>query len=148
MPQEPPASEAVASYTPESIMIPDEAATMKLELDPAAYLIRSDAALRVLKVLQDGRPRKPAEVRRAAGDMHPQILKETVDNLNNLALASVMVLPGTKPVKLPHGFGIPVVLRITKQGQDVLDHVEHYRKLVKRDQDLLPPATLRRWLEA
>ncbi|MDE1821816.1 MAG: hypothetical protein KGJ23_14815 [Euryarchaeota archaeon] len=120
---------------------------MKLERDPAAYLIRSDAARTVLALLRDGRPHKPSEVRKAAGGMHPQILKEAMGHLDTLGLASWMVLPGSKPVPNPHGVALPVVLRITKKGQDVLDHVDHYRALVKRDQDLLPPATLHRWLE-
>ena len=121
---------------------------MKLEKDPAAYLIRSDAARTVLTMLRDGRPHQPSEIRRVTGGMHPQILKEAVDHLDTLGLASLMILPGLKPVKHPHGVGLPVVLRITRKGQSVLDHVDHYRALVKRDQDLLPPATLHRWLEA
>ena len=121
---------------------------MKLEQDPAAFLIRSDTALKVLTVLRDGKPRKPAEVRRAAGDMHPQQLKETVDHLDTLGLASIMVLPRSKAVRTPHGFAVPIVLRITRHGQEVLDHIDHYRALVKRDQAILPPATVHRWLPA
>lgn len=121
---------------------------MKLEKDPVAFVIRSDAALRVLTVLRDGKPRKPSEVRRAAGNLHPQMLKETVDHLDTLGLAGILVLPRTKPVRTPHGFSVPIVLRITREGQDILDHIDHYRALVKRDQGLLPPATVHRWLEA
>ncbi len=121
---------------------------MKLEKDPAAYLIRSDAALTVLTLLRDGRPHKPTDVRKEAGGMHPQQLKETVDNLDTLGLASIMVLHGSKSAKTSRGVALPIVLRITRKGQEVLDHVDHYRALVKRDQALLPPATLHRWLEA
>ncbi len=121
---------------------------MKLEKDPAAFLIRSDVALSVLTQLRDGKVHKPGDLRRALGGMHPQTLRETVDQLDTLGLAHLRVLPGSKPVKVPHGVGLPVVLQITRKGQKVLDHVDHYRRLVRHDHALLPPATLERWLEA
>ena len=121
---------------------------MKLEKDPAAFLIRSDAALSILTVLRDGKSHRPSDVRRALGGLHPQILREVIDHLDTLGLAQIRVVPGSKPVKLPHGVVLPAVLQISRKGQRVLDHVDHYRKLVKADQALLPPATLERWLEA
>ena len=53
---------------------PEGNAGMRLERDPAAFLIRSNVALEVLTQLRDGRPQRPSEVRRALGGMHPQIL--------------------------------------------------------------------------
>ncbi len=139
---------AESSNTAEDFRIPEGIPTMKLEKDPAAYLIRSDAGLTVLTLLRDGKPHRPTDVRKEAGGMHPQLLKETVDHLDTLGLASLMVLPGSRGTKTPRGVALPVVLRITKKGQEVLDHLDHYRALVKRDQALLPPATVHRWLEA
>ena len=129
-------------------MNPEGVVPLKLEEDPAAYLIRSDSALKILTLLKDGKPRKPTEVRKAAGAMHPQLFKETFDNLNTLGLATLEILPGTKATKVPRGVALPVVLRITREGQEVLEHINHYRALVKKDQALLPPATIHRWLEA
>ena len=40
---------------------------MKLEKDPAAFLIRSDAALSILTALRDGKSHRPSDVRRALG---------------------------------------------------------------------------------
>jgi DNA-binding HxlR family transcriptional regulator len=121
---------------------------LKLEKDPAAFLIRSDSALSVLMQLRDGRPRSPPELRRTLGNMHPQILRETVDHLSTLGLAHLRVLPGSKPTKAATGVALPVVLQITSKGQRVLDHLDHYRALVRKDRALLPASTIQRWLEA
>ena len=127
---------------------PEGNAGMRLERDPAAFLIRSNVALEVLTQLRDGRPQRPSEVRRALGGMHPQILRETVDHLGTLGLAHLRVLPGSKPAKVTRGVALPVVLQIARKGQAVLDHVDHYRELVRQDRALLPRATLERGLEA
>ena len=121
---------------------------MRLEKDPAAFLIRSDAALSVLTFLRDGKPHKPSDVRKGLGGMHPQTLRETVDNLGTLGLASLRVLPGSKVMKVKRGVALPVVLQITRKGQEILEHVDHYRELVRVDRAHLPPATIHRWLEA
>ena len=128
--------------------IPEGDATMRLEKDPAAFLIRSDPALAVLTFLRDGKPHKPSEIRRGLGGMHPQTLRETVNNLGSLGLASLRVLPGSKATKVKRGVALPVVLQISKKGQGVLAHVDHYRDLVRVDRARLPPATIHRWLEA
>lgn len=138
----------VEVISPVVISIPDEATRMRLEKDPAAFLIRSGIALSVLTSLRDGRSHRPADVRRAAGNVHPQMLKETIDHLDTFGLASLVILPGSKPVRHPHGVAVPVALKITKKGQDILRHMGHYQDLVKRDRALLPPATIHRWLEA
>lgn len=137
-----------SSYTPESFRIPEGGQTMKLEKDPAAFLIRSNVALEVLASLRDGKPHRPTEIRHALGEMHPQVMREVIDHLGTLGLAHLRVLPGSKAERVPRGVALPVVLQITKQGQAVLSHVDHYRQLVKKDQSLLPHATVSRWLEA
>jgi DNA-binding HxlR family transcriptional regulator len=121
---------------------------MKLEKDPAAYLIRSEPARRVLLALREGGPRRPSEVRRSLPGMHPQILKETVDHLATLGLARLRVPPGSRSETTRRGVTLPVILEITHRGHAVLDHLDHYRALVRRDRALLPPATVERWLEA
>ena len=136
------------SYTFLAFRIPEGDTIMRLEKDPAAFLIRSDAALSVLTFLRDGKPHRPSEVRRGLGGMHPQILRETVNNLGTLGLASLRVPSGSKATIVKRGVALPVVLQITKKGQDVLGHVDHYRELVRVDRAHLPPATVHRWLEA
>ena len=136
------------SYTFETFRNVEGGATMRLEKDPAAFLIRSDPALAVLTFLRDGRPHKPSDIRRGLGGMHPQTLRETVTNLGTLGLAHLRILPGSKATKVKRGVALPVVLLITKKGQEVLTHVDHYRELVRVDQAHLPPATVHRWLEA
>lgn len=121
---------------------------MKLERDPAAYLIRSEPARRVLLALREEGPRRPSEVRRSLPGMHPQILKETIGHLGTLGLARLRVLPGSRSAKISRGVALPVVVELTARGRSVLDHLDHYRALVRRDRALLPPATVERWLEA
>jgi hypothetical protein len=124
---------------------------MELEKEPLGYLLRSEAAFATLEALQDGRPRSPLEVRRAL-ELHPQTFKEAVDHLNDFALLSLMVPPGSRPRRTARGVAVPLVLRITLEGQEVFELAQGVRKFIqqqaqRRDRHL-PAATLERWLPA
>ena len=124
---------------------------MELESEPLGYLLRSEPAFAILEALQDGRPQPPLSVRRSL-DLHPQTFKEAVDHLNDFALLSLMVPPGSRPRRTAHGVAIPLVLRITGEGQEVLELAEGVRKFIQEQAHRrgrhLPAATLERWLPA
>ncbi len=124
---------------------------MELEKEPLGYLLRSEPAFAILESLKDGRPRPPVEMRRGL-DLHPQTFKEAVDHLNDFALLSLMVPPGSRTRRTARGVAVPLVLRITAEGQEVLELAEGVRKFIReeahRRERHLPAATIHRWLPA
>lgn len=124
---------------------------MQLDRDPLGYLLRSDHGFAILELLHDGRARPPREVRHAL-DLHPQTLKEAVDHLNTLGLVSLVVPPGSKPQRVGRGSGVPIEIRVTRTGQEVLQLAQEVasdiRVRVRRHEKALPPATVSRWLPA
>lgn len=124
---------------------------MEIEKEPLGFLLRSQPAFAILEDLRDGRPRAPLEVRRKL-DLHPQTFKEAVDHLNDFAVVSLLVPPGSRARRTAHGVAVPLVLRITAEGQEVLELAEGVRKFIQeqaqRRERHLPAATLERWLPA
>ncbi|MDE1882239.1 MAG: hypothetical protein KGI89_17020 [Euryarchaeota archaeon] len=124
---------------------------MELEKEPLGYLLRSEPALAILEAIQDGRPRPPVEVRRGL-DLHPQTFKEAVDHLNDFALLSLMVPPGSRARRTARGIAVPLVIRITAEGQELLELAEGVRKFIREEAHRRelhrPAATSIRWLPA
>lgn len=124
---------------------------MNLEADPLGYLLRSRAALAILEYLRDGTGRTPRTVRQSLS-LHPQTLKEAVDHLNTLGLVSLVVPPGTSLRRAGRGVALPIEIRVTRSGQEVLtlahEVAADIRSRVRRHEKTLPAATVRRWLAA
>ncbi len=124
---------------------------MQLERDPLEHVLRNKASFALLESLQDGVPRSPVEVRHEL-EMHPQTLKESVNHLNGYGLLTISIPRGSPMRRTTKGVALPVVLRITAEGQEILSLARQANDFIQRKvqgrEKHLPAATKERWLPA
>ena len=124
---------------------------MQLEKDPLEHVLRNKASFAILEALHDGIPQSPVEVRHML-EMHPQTLKESIGHLNGYGLLTISIPRGSPMRRTTKGVALPVVLRITAEGQEVLrlarQATDFIQRKVQGREKYLPAATKERWLPA
>ncbi len=121
--------------------------TMKLPEDPVEWLSYNHPGREILQAVHDGKEYAPLELRKACG-MHPETFRRAVHTLELYGLVEIHAKEGEKLQRVPKGWGIQVVVEVTRQGKHVLGVLQGFSAVVREHAKGLPRATRERWLTA
>lgn len=91
----------------------------------------------------------PLDVRKAI-EVHPETFRRLVSDLDDYALISTRALPRRRSKHRPRVTPLrqPIVIGLTRRGENVLEVARGVRELVRRRARLLPESSAEHWLPA